>query len=99
MAKLKAQLADEALQKVDLENRCQSLIEELEFRKNVYEEVGIEVGNILCSNLPGPGYPLRQLFKQVRILSRRCSFYWGCAPFFFVRFYISLFKSPYIHVF
>ncbi|PKU43026.1 hypothetical protein llap_6661 [Limosa lapponica baueri] len=32
------QLASETLLKVDLENRCQSLIEELEFRKNMYEE-------------------------------------------------------------
>lgn len=38
LAKLKAQLGDEALQKVELENRCQSLTEELEFRKNIYEE-------------------------------------------------------------
>ncbi|XP_068102875.1 lamin-B1 [Hyperolius riggenbachi] len=38
LAKLKAQFAEEALQKVDLENRCQSLTEELEFRKNIYEE-------------------------------------------------------------
>ncbi|NWJ09618.1 LMNB1 protein, partial [Crypturellus undulatus] len=34
----KSQLADETLLKVDLENRCQSLIEDLEFRKNMYEE-------------------------------------------------------------
>lgn len=32
------QLADETLLKVDLENRCQSLTEDLEFRKNMYEE-------------------------------------------------------------
>ncbi|XP_072272116.1 lamin-B1 [Pyxicephalus adspersus] len=38
LAKLRAQLGEEALQKVDLENRCQSLTEELEFRKNIYEE-------------------------------------------------------------
>lgn len=35
----KKELADETLQKVDFENRCQSLIEDLEFRKNMYEEV------------------------------------------------------------
>lgn len=35
----KKQLADETLLKVDLENRCQSLTEDLEFRKNMYEEV------------------------------------------------------------
>ncbi|KAG8130781.1 hypothetical protein E2320_017443 [Naja naja] len=34
----KKQLVDETLLKVDLENRCQSLIEDLEFRKNMYEE-------------------------------------------------------------
>lgn len=34
----KKQLVDETLMKVDLENRCQSLIEDLEFRKNMYEE-------------------------------------------------------------
>lgn len=38
LANLKAQLGEEALQKVDFENRCQSLMEELEFRKNIYEE-------------------------------------------------------------
>ncbi|NXF41798.1 LMNB1 protein, partial [Nyctibius bracteatus] len=32
------QLESETLLKVDLENRCQSLIEDLEFRKNMYEE-------------------------------------------------------------
>lgn len=39
LAAVKKQLADETLMKVDLENRCQSLIEDLEFRKNMYEEV------------------------------------------------------------
>uniref|UniRef100_A0A8C4KFQ1 Lamin B1 n=1 Tax=Dromaius novaehollandiae TaxID=8790 RepID=A0A8C4KFQ1_DRONO len=38
LAAAKKQLADETLLKVDLENRCQSLIEDLEFRKNMYEE-------------------------------------------------------------
>ncbi|XP_013922787.1 PREDICTED: lamin-B1-like [Thamnophis sirtalis] len=37
-AAAKKQLVDETLLKVDLENRCQSLIEDLEFRKNMYEE-------------------------------------------------------------
>ncbi|KAM4707724.1 lamin-B1 [Discoglossus pictus] len=32
------QLGEETLAKVDLENRCQSLTEELDFRKNIYEE-------------------------------------------------------------
>lgn len=39
MTAAKKQLADETLLKVDLENRCQSLTEDLEFRKNMYEEV------------------------------------------------------------
>lgn len=39
LAAAKKQLVDETLLKVDLENRCQSLIEDLEFRKNMYEEV------------------------------------------------------------
>nr|CAB58234.1 lamin B1 protein [Danio rerio] len=34
----KKQLSDETLLRVDLENRCQSLMEELEFRKNMFEE-------------------------------------------------------------
>ncbi|XP_077147353.1 lamin-B1 [Ranitomeya variabilis] len=38
LAKLKSQLGEETLMKVDLENRCQSLSEELEFRKSIYEE-------------------------------------------------------------
>lgn len=35
----KRQLEAETLMRVDLENRCQSLSEELEFRKNMFEEV------------------------------------------------------------
>ncbi|XP_059500645.1 lamin-B1 isoform X2 [Stegostoma tigrinum] len=38
LAAVKKQLEEETLLRVDLENRCQSLTEELEFRKNVYEE-------------------------------------------------------------
>lgn len=34
----KKQLEKETLMRVDMENRCQSLQEELEFRKNIYEE-------------------------------------------------------------
>uniref|UniRef100_A0A670XUP1 Lamin B1 n=1 Tax=Pseudonaja textilis TaxID=8673 RepID=A0A670XUP1_PSETE len=34
----KKQLVDETLLKVDLENRCQSLIEDLEFRKKMFEK-------------------------------------------------------------
>lgn len=45
-AAVKEQLANETLQKVDLENRCQSLIEDLEFRKNMYEEVNALVSRI-----------------------------------------------------
>ncbi|NXN65790.1 LMNB1 protein, partial [Himantopus himantopus] len=37
-AAAREQLANETLLKVDLENRCQSLIEDLQFRKNMYEE-------------------------------------------------------------
>lgn len=37
----KRQLEAETLMRVDLENRCQSLTEELEFRKSMYDEVGI----------------------------------------------------------
>ncbi|XP_029108647.1 lamin-B1 isoform X1 [Scleropages formosus] len=38
LASAKKQLGDETLLRVDLENRCQSLAEELEFRKNMFEE-------------------------------------------------------------
>uniref|UniRef100_A0A8C5PG06 Lamin B1 n=1 Tax=Leptobrachium leishanense TaxID=445787 RepID=A0A8C5PG06_9ANUR len=38
LALARKQVGDESLVKVDLENRCQSLNEELEFRKNLYEE-------------------------------------------------------------
>ncbi|KAM6362763.1 lamin-B1 [Pluvialis apricaria] len=37
-AAVREQLANETLLKVDLENRCQSLIEDLKFRKAVYDE-------------------------------------------------------------
>ncbi|KAM6110147.1 lamin-B1 [Phoenicopterus ruber ruber] len=43
LAAAKEQLANETLRKVDLENRCQSLIEDLEFRKNMHEEEMNEV--------------------------------------------------------
>lgn len=39
----KRQLEAETLMRVDLENRCQSLMEELEFRKSMYDEVGVYV--------------------------------------------------------
>ena len=39
----KRQLEAETLMRVDLENRCQSLSEELEFRKNMFEEVNLLV--------------------------------------------------------
>ncbi|XP_076876125.1 lamin-B1 [Brachyhypopomus gauderio] len=38
LASAKKQLGDETLLRVDLENRCQSLVEELDFRKNMFEE-------------------------------------------------------------
>ncbi|XP_053557602.1 lamin-B1 [Bombina bombina] len=38
LALARKQLGEETLFKVDLENRCQSLTEELEFRKNIFEE-------------------------------------------------------------
>ncbi|CAH2296064.1 lamin-B1 [Pelobates cultripes] len=38
LAMARKQVGDETLLKVDLENRCQSLSEELEFRKNMFEE-------------------------------------------------------------
>lgn len=40
----KKQLEKETLMRVDLENRCQSLQEELDFRKNVFEEVSLGQG-------------------------------------------------------
>ena len=39
LATTKQQLAEESLQRVDLENRLQSLKEELDFRKSIYDEV------------------------------------------------------------
>lgn len=41
LAQVKKNLADEMLLRVDLENRCQSLTEELDFRKSIHEEVRI----------------------------------------------------------
>ncbi|XP_053329759.1 lamin-B1 [Spea bombifrons] len=38
LALARKQLGEETLAKVELENRCQSLTEELDFRKNIYEE-------------------------------------------------------------
>lgn len=56
----KRQLEAETLMRVDLENRCQSLSEELEFRKNMFEEVSIFVPvtrsikhNLLCGDTAG----------------------------------------------
>lgn len=43
----KRQLEAETLMRVDLENRCQSLSEELEFRKNMFEEVCLHLSH--CS--------------------------------------------------
>lgn len=41
----KRQLEAETLMRVDLENRCQSLTEELEFRKSMYNEVCVPGAN------------------------------------------------------
>uniref|UniRef100_A0A3Q1CKS5 Lamin B1 n=1 Tax=Amphiprion ocellaris TaxID=80972 RepID=A0A3Q1CKS5_AMPOC len=38
LAQAKKQLADEMLLRIDLENRCQSLTEEMDFRKSMHEE-------------------------------------------------------------
>ncbi|KAK5619676.1 Lamin-B1 [Crenichthys baileyi] len=38
LAQAKKQLADEMLMRIDLENRCQSLTEEMDFRKSMHEE-------------------------------------------------------------
>uniref|UniRef100_A0A1A7YWC9 Lamin B1 n=1 Tax=Iconisemion striatum TaxID=60296 RepID=A0A1A7YWC9_9TELE len=38
LAQAKKQLADEMLMRIDLENRCQSMTEETEFRKNMHAE-------------------------------------------------------------
>lgn len=46
----KRQLEAETLMRVDLENRCQSLGEELEFRKNMFEEVCWRGGYQLCTD-------------------------------------------------
>lgn len=49
LAQAKKQLSEEMLLRVDLENRCQSLTEEMDFRKNIYEEVtGGGVGSVPC---------------------------------------------------
>ncbi len=40
LADAKRQLQDEMLRRVDAENRLQTLKEELEFQKNIYNEVG-----------------------------------------------------------
>ncbi|CAL8405733.1 unnamed protein product [Arctogadus glacialis] len=47
----KSQLAEETLMRVDLENRCQSLVEELEFRKSLYDGELKETRHRNVSNL------------------------------------------------
>lgn len=49
----KKQLEGETLMRVDLENRCQSLTEELQFRKSMFEEVRLAIHLLksLCSYL------------------------------------------------
>ncbi|EPY79673.1 Lamin B2-like protein [Camelus ferus] len=44
----KKQLEKETLMRVDLENRCQSLQEELAFRKDVFEELGLGRQHAVC---------------------------------------------------
>lgn len=53
LAQAKKHLADEMLLRIDLENRCQSLTEEMDFRKSVHEEVRIRHlhTDILSTNL------------------------------------------------
>lgn len=41
LAQAKKHLAEEMLLRVDLENRCQSLTEEMDFRKSMHQEVRI----------------------------------------------------------
>ncbi|ETE56310.1 hypothetical protein L345_17979, partial [Ophiophagus hannah] len=52
----KKQLEKETLLRVDLENRCQSLQEELDFRKSIFEEVG--------SSPPGEGGALGLPYRR-----------------------------------
>lgn len=53
----KKQLEKETLLRVDLENRCQSLQEELDFRKSIFEEVGGRGGLPLGEGLLPEGPP------------------------------------------
>lgn len=39
LSQAKKELSDEMLMRIDLENRCQSLAEEMDFRKSMHEEV------------------------------------------------------------
>lgn len=54
----KKQLEKETLMRVDLENRCQSLQEELDFQKSVFEEVSASVGTAFSPGQPAPQHPL-----------------------------------------
>lgn len=57
----KRQLEAETLMRVDLENRCQSLTEELEFRKSMYDEVGVYVyDQVTSTGTEGPPTWLRR---------------------------------------
>lgn len=47
LAQAKKHLADEMLMRIDLENRCQSLTEEMDFRKSMHEEVRVDTE--MCS--------------------------------------------------
>lgn len=48
LAQTKKHLTDEMLLRVDLENRCQSLSEEMDFRKNIHEEVRVVFFFFVC---------------------------------------------------
>ncbi|NWQ81183.1 LMNB1 protein, partial [Columbina picui] len=64
------QLSREILHKVDLENRCQSLTEELEFRTNMYQEEIKETGRQhearLVRAAPGHQEKLVQTLSEIR---------------------------------
>lgn len=44
----KRQLEAETLMRVDLENRCQSLSEDLDFRRNMFDEVSLHSSHSSC---------------------------------------------------
>ena len=68
----KRQLEAETLMRVDLENRCQSLSEELEFRKNMFEEVNLSVTIPLTLHVTAPYRDTLNHSKNINALDRRC---------------------------